>query len=142
MKILVMAAGAVRGYFGGLLARNGEDVTFVARNQNLEAISSSGLKVESIRSGNFTIHPSVVDKLDGTWKADLVLFTVKSYHNEQAMETIKPAVADDTNILTTAEGVVDAISMGQMTTALQFSTHPPMMKRLPDGGIVPRKVAA
>lgn len=105
MKILVMGAGAVGGYFGGMLARSGEDVTFLARGPHLEAINSHGLRVESAASGDFTVRPLGINRSDGSWMADLVLFCVKSYHNGQAMEAIRPAVGDSTTILTLQNGI-------------------------------------
>src|SRR5213592_561534 len=53
MRILVHGAGAVGGYFGALLARGGHDVTFVARGENLAALSARGLVV---RLGSETLH--------------------------------------------------------------------------------------
>ena len=105
MKILVMGAGAVGGYFGGMLARSGEDVTFLARGPHLEAINTQGLRVESAASGDFTVNPPAMQSPDGTWNADLVLFCVKSYHNVQAIETMRPAVGDATTILTLQNGI-------------------------------------
>ena len=105
MKILVMGAGGVGGYFGGLLARSGEDVTFVARGEHLDTINRHGLRVESVAVGDFTVHPPAVERPDGTWEADVVLFCVKSYHNEAAIETIRPAVGEGTSILTLQNGV-------------------------------------
>ena len=55
MKIAVMGAGGVGGYFGGLLARAGHPVTFVARGDHLAAIRERGLSVESTNDGNFTV---------------------------------------------------------------------------------------
>ena len=63
MKILVVGAGAVGGYFGGVLSRGGEDVVFLARGQNLEAINTQGLRVEGVASGRFTVHPSTMAAL-------------------------------------------------------------------------------
>lgn len=105
MNVLVMAAGSVGGYFGGLLARAGNDVLFVARGENLSAITSRGLIVESETSGNFTVEANAVERPDGSWIADLVLFCVKSYHNSVAMDTITPAVGAETAILTLQNGV-------------------------------------
>ena len=105
MKILVMGAGAVGGYFGGMLARSGEDVTFLARGPHLEAINSHGLRVESAASGDFTVRPPGIKRSDGSWMADLVLFCVKSYHNAQAIETMRPAVGASTTILTLQNGI-------------------------------------
>ena len=105
MKILVMGAGGVGGYFGGVLSRGGLEVTFVARGKHLETINSRGLRVESGVSGNFTVSPHAVERPDGTWQADLVLFSVKSYHNKRAMETMKPAIGGTTTILTLQNGI-------------------------------------
>ncbi len=105
MKILIMAAGAVGGYYGSLLARADNDVVFVARRDNLEAIRKHGLRVNSVNSGNFTLRAKAVDSLDGGWTADLTLFCVKSYQNAPAIETIAPAIGDDTTILTLQNGI-------------------------------------
>jgi 2-dehydropantoate 2-reductase len=105
MKILVTGAGALGGYFGSVLARAGEDVTFLERNQHLEAINRDGLRVESVAHGEFTVHAPAIERPDGTWSADLVLFCVKSYHNEKAIEAISPAVGDGTTILTLQNGI-------------------------------------
>ena len=47
MKVAVLGAGGVGGYFGGLVARAGHEVTFIARGAHLEAIKENGLRVES-----------------------------------------------------------------------------------------------
>ena len=105
MKILIMGTGAIGGCYGGLLARSGEDVVFAARGDNLKAIRERGLKVESATFGTFSVQPEAVDVLDGSWKADLVLFCVKGYHNEQAMSDVSPAVGERTTILTLQNGI-------------------------------------
>ena len=53
MKIAIMGTGGVGGYFGGLLARAGNDVTFIARGAHLQAIRQNGLRVESMNDGDF-----------------------------------------------------------------------------------------
>ena len=58
MKIAVMGAGAIGGYFGGRLAQAGFDVSFIARGAHLAAIRKNGLKVLS-PLGDFTIHPEL-----------------------------------------------------------------------------------
>ena len=55
MRIAVMGTGGTGGYFGGLLARAGEEVAFIARGAQLEAIQKNGLTVKSRLSGNFTL---------------------------------------------------------------------------------------
>ena len=54
MKFAILGTGGVGGYFGGKLVQAGEDVTFIARGKNLEAMQNSGLRVDSIQ-GNFLV---------------------------------------------------------------------------------------
>ena len=105
MKALVMAAGAVGGYFGSVLARGGNEVRFIARGDNLRAIRERGLSIRSVTSGDFSIRAPVSDSVDGSWLPDLVLFCVKSYHNSKAIDCIAPAVGPDTAILTLQNGI-------------------------------------
>ncbi len=105
MKVLVMGAGAVGGYFGGVLARRGEDVTLIARGEQLKAIRERGLRVESAAHGAFVVRPRAVERADGTWQADLVLYCVKSYDSPQAIEAMRPAVGPATTVLTLQNGV-------------------------------------
>ena len=105
MKVLVMAAGAVGGYFGSVLAQGGNDVRFIARGENLLAIRERGLNVRSVTLGDFSIRAPVSDSVDGSWLPDLVLFCVKSYHNREAIRCIAPAVGPDTAILTLQNGI-------------------------------------
>ena len=105
MKILVMGTGAVGGCFGGMLAQAGHDVTFVARGANLDAIRSNGLRVESVAAGNFTVRPSVIHSAGDGGEVDLILYCVKSYHNETAIDEMTPAVGDGTAILTLQNGL-------------------------------------
>ena len=108
MKTLVMGTGAVGGYFGGALARNGEEVRFVARGEHGAAISANGLRVESVAAGDYTVRAPAIERPGDDWQADLVLFCVKGYHNAQAIDVIRPAVGDGTTILTLQNGVGSA----------------------------------
>ncbi len=105
MKIAIMGTGGVGGYFGGLLARAGVDLTFIARGQHLDAISQQGLKISSDLSGEFTIHPNATDDPRQVGPVDLVIYTVKMYHNDQAIPAIAPMVGPETTILTLQNGI-------------------------------------
>lgn len=105
MNILVMGAGGVGGCFGGMLARSGQSVTFVARGPHLEAIRRNGLRVRGDAVGEFTVDAPVLERPDGTEKADLVLFCVKSYQNDDALRIIAPVVGSSTAILTLQNGI-------------------------------------
>ena len=112
MRILVAGAGGVGGYFGGLLARSGQDVAFLARGPHLQAILENGLQVESAASGDFTVKVEAFERADGPRKADLILFCVKTYSNVEAMEAAAPAVGDGTTILTLQNGITSADELG------------------------------
>jgi 2-dehydropantoate 2-reductase len=105
MKIAVMGTGGVGGYFGGLLARGGHDVTFVARGPHLEAIQRNGLRVESSNDGTFNAPGTAVNDTSRVGIQDLVLFTVKMYHNASAVASVRPMVGPSTVILTLQNGV-------------------------------------
>ena len=105
MKIAVMGTGGVGGYFGGLLARGGHDVTFVARGPHLKAMQRNGLRVESSNDGTFNAQGNAVDDTSSVGVQDLVLFTVKMYHNDSAVDAIRPMVGPNTVILTLQNGV-------------------------------------
>lgn len=105
MKILVMGAGAVGGFYGSILQMAGNDVTLVARGDHLDEIKKSGLRIKSKSIGDFTSKLRAVSDLNSNWKADLILFTVKGFDNRDAIELIRPAVASDTIILTLQNGI-------------------------------------
>lgn len=104
MKILLVGAGAVGGYFGGLLAKSGEDVTFLARGEHLRAIQKKGLSIKSI-NGDFNIKVNIVENLADTEKYDLIIFSVKSYDLQSACKKVKTAIKDDTIIMSLLNGV-------------------------------------
>ena len=105
MDIAVMGAGGVGGYFGGLLARAGNDVTFIARGPHLEAIRRNGLRVESGNDGMFTVPGNATSNPAEIGPRELVLFTVKMYDNDAAIRAISPLVGPETIILTLQNGI-------------------------------------
>ena len=105
MDIAVMGAGGVGGYFGGLLARAGNNVTFIARGAHLAAMRSNGLRVISSNDGEFVVSGRATDQPADVGHQELVLFTVKMYHNEDAITAIAPMVGPDTIVLTLQNGI-------------------------------------
>ena len=106
MKAAIVGSGGVGGYFGGLLARAGHDVTFIARGAHLEAIQrKGGLRVESQNDGNFLAAGRGVSDTSQAGVQDLVLLTVKMHHNEAAIASIPPMVGPDTVALTLQNGI-------------------------------------
>ena len=104
MNVLVMAAGAVGGYFGSVIAEK-HDVVLIARNEHLKAIQEKGLKVESETSGNFISRATAVAQPEKGYVADVVLYCGKAYHNESACDVIAPAVGPETAVLTLQNGI-------------------------------------
>jgi len=105
MRIAVVGVGGTGGYFGGLLARACEDVTFVARGATLAALRADGLTVKSKVEGEFTLPVSATDDPAAVGPVDLVLFCVKTYDTATAAEHIRPLIDDDTVILSVQNGV-------------------------------------
>jgi len=108
MRVLVMGTGGLGGYFGGLLARAGESVTFVARGAHLEAIRARGLTVRSARHGELTLRVPATDDPKSAGTVDLVLFGVKTYDLEPAAELIRPCVGPETIVLPVQNGIDNA----------------------------------
>ncbi len=106
MKIAVMGAGGVGGFFGGLLAKSGQDVTFIARGAHLEALRAHGLKVESQSAGDFSL-PRVIaaERPADIGTVDLVLMTTKAYDLEGAARSLLPALRKDSLVLPLLNGV-------------------------------------
>jgi 2-dehydropantoate 2-reductase len=114
MRVTVMGSGGTGGYFGGLLARAGEEVTFVARGAHLAAIRARGLTVRSRLVGDFTVPARATDDPAEPGPADLVLFCVKSYDTESAAERLRHAVGPDTVILPVQNGIDSAERIGRV----------------------------
>ncbi len=112
MRIAVMGTGGTGGFFGGLLAKAGEEVTFVARGAHLEAIRAKGLTVKSVLAGNFTIPAKATDDPREIGPVDLVLFCVKAYDNALAAEQIRPLIGAETIVLSVQNGVDNEEQIG------------------------------
>jgi 2-dehydropantoate 2-reductase len=105
MRIVMMGAGGVGGYFGGKLARAGVSVTLVARGAHLEALRARGLSVRSAVEGEWQTPIAAVGDLRGLPAADFVIVAVKSFDTESALEAVRPAVGPGTAVLTLQNGV-------------------------------------
>ena len=86
MRVTIMGAGGTGGFFGGLLARAGEDVTFIARGAHLEALRTHGLTVKSRLVGDFSLPVKAKDGPGRVGPVDLVLFCVKTYDMRRSGE--------------------------------------------------------
>ena len=105
MRILVYGAGAVGGFFGGLLARAGEDVRFVARRAQLEALQSAGLVIDSTLLGRIAIPTSAAPTAGESGSADLILVCVKTHQLAPILDDVASAIHDRTVIVPLQNGV-------------------------------------
>src|SRR6202166_26748 len=105
MRILVVGAGAIGGYFGGRLLAAGRDVTFLVRPRRATELASAGLVIKS-PNGDVTLkNPSAVqaDKLKE--KFDVVLLSCKAFDLEDAIKSFAPAVGQETAIIPMLNGM-------------------------------------
>jgi 2-dehydropantoate 2-reductase len=105
MKIAIMGAGGVGGYYGGLLARTGHEVIFIARGAHLQALQQRGLQVNSVH-GDFLVAPArATDNPAAVGPVDLILFTTKTYHTDAAAPALIPLLGPETVILPLQNGI-------------------------------------
>ncbi|WP_113930273.1 ketopantoate reductase family protein [Bacillus sp. P14.5] len=104
MKILVVGAGAVGGYFGGRLAEKGEDVTFLVRERRKSQLEQTGLCIQSVH-GNTDLKPKTIVSGADPVAYDAIILSVKAYHLESAMDSIAPYVGGETMILPLLNGM-------------------------------------
>jgi 2-dehydropantoate 2-reductase len=107
MRILVIGAGAVGGYFGARLAAAGRDVTFLVREKRAEQLRSTGLMVTEPEA-EFTVQPKllVASELHAKPETfDLILLSTKAYSLNAAIDDFAPAVGDHTAILPLLNGM-------------------------------------
>ena len=105
MRILVVGAGAIGGYFGGRLLEAGRDVTFLVRARRAAELASAGLVIKS-PTGDVTLKdpPRVqADKL--TEKFDVVLLSCKAFDLDDAIKSFAPAVGPRTSIIPMLNGM-------------------------------------
>jgi 2-dehydropantoate 2-reductase len=112
MRIAIMGSGGVGGYYGGLLAAAGQEVTFIARGAHLQAIRDKGLHIKSVH-GDFTVFPAKAsDRPDKVGPVDLVIVATKTYHTNDAAQVIKPLLGVDTVVISLQNGIDAAERIG------------------------------
>jgi 2-dehydropantoate 2-reductase len=105
MKIAVIGAGGVGGYFGGKLANGGADVVFIVRGATLDALRTDGLRVDSIK-GDFVVeHPNATNDPASAGNVDAIFVTVKTWQIEEAAHQIKPMLGDATMVIPLENGI-------------------------------------
>lgn len=105
MRILVVGAGAIGGYFGGRLLQAGQDVTFLVRPKRASELASAGLVIKS-PAGDVTLKNPPTVLADGlTEKFDVVLLSCKSFDLDDAIKSFAPAVGPNTSIIPLLNGM-------------------------------------
>lgn len=105
MKILIVGAGAIGGYFGGRLLESGQDVTFLVRQKRAEALALHGLAIRSA-AGDVTLpSPATVTASGLNQTFELIIVSCKAYHLPQVIEDMAPAVGPKTMILPLLNGM-------------------------------------
>jgi 2-dehydropantoate 2-reductase len=104
MRILIVGAGAVGGYFGSRLAQAGRDVTFLVRPARAKQLRRDGLRIISPH-GDAVLSPKVVSAEEIDTPYDLVFLSVKAYALEAAMNDFAAAVGPETMILPVLNGM-------------------------------------
>lgn len=104
MKILVVGAGAIGGYFGGRLLEKGEDVTFLVRDRRKKELESTGLNINSV-NGDCRLTPQLITKTNEPKEFDVVLLSIKSYQLEGAIDDMRPFVGNQTMVLPLLNGI-------------------------------------
>ena len=107
MKVVVMGAGAVGCYYGGLLARAGHEVVLIGRQPHVSAIQRNGLRIQTAAFDE-QVRVTAGTEASGAQGASLVLFCVKSPDTEAAGHALQPWLAPDALLLCLQNGVDNA----------------------------------
>ncbi len=105
MRVLVVGAGAIGGYFGGRLLQAGRDITFLVRPRRAQELATAGLVIKS-PNGDVTLKqpPTVqADTIRQTF--DVVLLSCKAYDLDDAIKSLAPAVGPQTSIIPLLNGM-------------------------------------
>ena len=113
MRILVVGAGAIGGFFGGRWLAAGRDVTFLVRERRAAQLAKIGLVVKSKLGDVDVPSPPTVSAETVKGPYDLILLSCKAFDLEGAMESFAPAVGPDTAILPLLNGIAHLDALGK-----------------------------
>ena len=108
MRIAIMGAGAVGGWFGARLAGAGHDVTFIARGAHLKALQSKGLTLVDDQGSRCLSPVTATDDPATVDPVDLIVFSVKLYDTAEAALAMEPMIGPETVVLSLQNGVESA----------------------------------
>src|ERR1700692_2855663 len=106
MRILVVGAGAIGGYFGGRLLEAGRDVTFLVRPRRAAELADAGMVIKS-PNGDVTLkNPPAVQADRLRVKFDVMLLSCKACDRDDAIKSLAPAVGPQTSIIPLLNGML------------------------------------
>ena len=106
MKIAVVGAGAIGGYLGARLSLAGEEVTFIARNRNLEAIAARGFRlIEEDGSERHAPAVRAVQRMAEAGPQDAVLLTLKAHQVREVLPELRELFGPQTSVVTMINGI-------------------------------------
>jgi 2-dehydropantoate 2-reductase len=111
MRIAIMGAGGVGGYFGGRLVQAGHDVTFIARGRHLEALKADGLTLKS-PLGDANLKVKAVGRAADAGPAEIALFAVKLWDTEESAAQLRPVVEGGGFVIPFQNGVESVARIG------------------------------
>jgi 2-dehydropantoate 2-reductase len=106
MRILVVGAGAIGGFFGGRMLQAGRDVTFLVRPKRAAELASAGLVIKSPNGDATLKNPPTVQADKLTEKFDVVLLSCKAFDLDDAIKSFAPAVGPQTAIIPLLNGML------------------------------------
>ena len=112
MRVAIMGASGQGCFFGGWLAKAGNEVTFIARGANLEALRENGVRVKLDTLGDFTVRVKASDDTAEVGPVDLVVLSVKYYDLDEAARRTIPLVGDDAVVVPVVNGIDVAERVG------------------------------
>ena len=105
MRILVLGAGAIGGYFGGRMAEQGLDVTFLVRERRRQQLEKRGLVIDSVHGDYHLPEPKLLTAGEKAEFFDVVLLANKAYHLAESIDSIAPYVSEQSVIIPLLNGV-------------------------------------
>jgi 2-dehydropantoate 2-reductase len=106
MRVLVVGAGAIGGYFGGRMLQAGRDITFLVRPRRATELASAGLVIKSPNGDATLKNPPTVQADALHDKFDVVLLSCKAYDLADAIKSFAPAVGSQTSIIPLLNGML------------------------------------
>jgi 2-dehydropantoate 2-reductase len=143
-KMAVVGAGAVGGYFGGMLARAGAPVIMIGRQPFVEAVKKTGLSLDTLHFKG-SVRVEVTTELDAVRDAETVLFCVKTTDTPSTARALVPLLSRDTTVISMQNGVdnVEQIrdasgieALGAVVYVAASVPHPGHVKHVGRGDLI------